>query len=199
MKRTPLRRKTPLKAKKGFKRPTATKKRSASKNKALEAWIKAIPENKSHGAGTYQKRLWRLVADYVKIRDFHKYGYCAATGKKFESWQGSAVHAGHLKPYSNCNALFKFDARNIHAQDGYSNKYGNYDDFRNFEAEVKRRGYDWDLFEYENNQAIGTPLRDKEVEIQMLVILGKIKELPEQPDYFERVKMLLERDRNYVI
>jgi len=182
------------------KLPKSPKKRTQVKNRPIKTistpvpdWIKAIPENKSHGSGTYQKRLWKLTSDFVRIRDFHKYGVCAATGKMFESWKGANIQAGHLKPYSTCNGLYKFDVRNIHAQDGYNNKFGNYDDFRNFEKEVKRRGYDWDLFEKESNANNGARLYDSEVIKQMEVVLKMMERLPEQPDYYERVIMLMNK------
>lgn len=157
--------------------------------KTLPAFLKAIPESQSHGSGTFQKRLWRLTSDYVRIRDFYAYGCCVATGKRFDRWQDS--HAGHLKPYSTCNALFKFDIRNIHAQHGNSNKWGNFDTFRDFEKVVKNRGYDFDAFERENRTAQGQSLRDSEVleEIKKRLIL--MQDLPEKPDYFERATALL--------
>lgn len=161
----------------------------SNKGKALPSWLKAIPESQSHGSGTYQKRLWKLTSDYVRIRDFYAYGCCVATGKRFDRWQDS--HAGHLKPYSKCNALFKFDIRNIHAQHGNSNKWGNYDTFKDFEQVVRNRGYDFDTFLEENRQAEGASLRDTEVleEIKKRLIL--MKDLPEKPDYFDRAYTLL--------
>ena len=173
----------------------ATKKPVQRISRPLEAWLKAIPASKAHGSGTYQQRLWKLTSDYVRIRDFHAYGTCAATGKHFDDWKGMNVQAGHLKPYSTCNGLFKFDVRNIHAQDGYNNKFGNYDDFRNFEKEVKRRGYDWDLFEEENKKNIGCRLYDTDVIEEIKTLLLKMGELPEQPPYYERAVMLLEESK----
>lgn len=157
--------------------------------RVLPPFLKAIPESQSHGSGTFQKRLWRLTSDYVRIRDFYAYGCCVATGKKFETWKES--HAGHLKPYTKCNALFKFDIRNIHAQHGNSNKWGNYDTFKDFEKVVRNRGYDFDLFEKENRDAQGSSLRDSEVleEIKKRLIL--MKDLPEKPDYFDRATSIL--------
>lgn len=157
--------------------------------KALPNWLRAIPESQSHGSGTFQKRLWKITSDYVRIRDFYAYGCCVATGKRFEHWNES--HAGHLKPYSTCNGLFKFDIRNIHAQHGNSNKWGNFDTFRDFEKVVRNRGYDFDLFEKENRDAQGSSLRDSEVleEIKKRLIL--MKDLPEKPEYFERAYSLL--------
>lgn len=60
---------------------------------ASKAWIKAIPPSTSHGTGTLQKRLWRLVSDFVRIRDWYKYGTCVATGVKIENWRSG--DAGH--------------------------------------------------------------------------------------------------------
>jgi hypothetical protein len=179
--------------------PTKPKKRVQRISTPLVAWIKAIPASKAHGSGTYQQRLWKLTSDYVRIRDFHAYGTCAATGKHFDTWRGTNVQAGHLKPYSTCSGLFKFDVRNIHAQDGYNNKFGNYDDFRNFEKEVKRRGYDWDLFEEENKSSIGCRLYDTDVIEEIKTLLLKMGTLPEQPDYYERAIMLLEQIEKYKI
>ena len=193
MKRTPLARgtktlkRTPFKVKSAFLAKKSTLGKISGNKKKLQSlpnWLKAIPESQSHGSGTYQKRLWKLTSDYVRIRDFYAYGCCVATGKRFETWKES--HAGHLKPYTKCNALFKFDTRNIHAQHGNSNKWGNFDTFRDFEKVVRNRGYDFDAFERENNKANGASLRDPEVleEIKKRLIL--MKDLPEKPEYFER-------------
>ena len=127
------------KAAKRVKVPKGNKKRLERKNKPTKTistpipkWIQAIPENKSHGSGTYQKRLWKLTSDYVRIRDFYKYGRCVATGEHFSEWKGANVQAGHLKNYATCNGLYKFDVRNIHAQSSRSNRFPTYDDHINF-------------------------------------------------------------------
>lgn len=172
--------------KKRAQRQIGTKKK---KSEGVPSWIRAIPEG-SHGSGTYQKRLWKLVSDYVRIRDWYKYGTCAATGKRIEHW--SEGHGGHLKPYTGCYGLFKFDVRNIHLQHGNSNKFGNFDTFRDMEKEVRRRGYDFDAFERENEQARGCSLRNPEVVEEMERVLTLMQDLPERPQYFERVMMLRE-------
>jgi len=182
----PLKRSAFKTPKKGKKRPV-TKKKPVSR--LMEPWIKAIPESQAHGSGTFQKRLWKLTSDYVRIRDFYTYKVCAATGKTFEHWKDS--HAGHLKPYSTCNALFKFDVRNIHMQHGNSNKWGNFDTFRDFEKVVRNRGYDFDKFERENQKAQGSRLYDSDVVEQMKKVLKLMAKLPEQPDYHERVSNLI--------
>ena len=163
--------------------------KKSTKGKVLPNWLKAIPESQAHGSGTFQKRLWRLTSDYVRIRDFYLYGCCAATGKRIEHW--SQGQAGHLKPYSTCNALFKFDVRNIHLQSASSNKWGNFDTFRDYEKVVRNRGYDFDNFERENNLANGSRLYDADVVEEIKKILILMKELPEKPDYYDRAIELL--------
>jgi hypothetical protein len=155
----------------------------------LSSWLKAIPESQAHGSGTYQKRLWKVTSDYVRLRDWHKYGVCVATGTKIERWQDG--QAGHLKPYSNCNALFKFDVRNIHLQSASSNKWGNRDTWIDYEKVVRNRGYNIDAFERENMKATGASLRNSEVEERIKIVLHLMKKLPEQPEYFQRVMSLL--------
>ena len=174
------------------------KKPAKRKNKPIKTistpvpkWVKSIPESSAHGSGTYQKRLWKLTSDYVRIRDFYKYGCCVATQERFDEWKSPNVQAGHLKNYSTCNGLYKFDVRNIHAQSSRSNRFPTYDDHINFRKEVERRGYDWDLFEKENNANNGCRLYDSEVIEQMKVVLNMMKDLPEQPEYYERAVMLL--------
>lgn len=187
MKRTPFKpRKTPLKSKGTLGRKSVKKpvKRNSGRSKGIPAWLRAIPESKAHGSGTYQKRLWRVVSDYVRIRDWYKYRVCVATGARIEHW--SEGQAGHLKPYSGCNALYKFDVRNIHLQSASSNKWGNRDTWREYERVVISRGYDVEAFEKENQEARASRLYDSEVLEQIKVLLAEMARLPEQPSYYKR-------------
>lgn len=187
MKRTPLQRKTPLKH---APRSRKTPLRASKPRKTLPSWLKAIPESQAHGSGTCQKRLWRVVSDYVRIRDWHAHKVCVATGTRINHW--TEGQAGHLKPYSNCNALYKFDVRNIHMQSASSNKWGNRDTWKEYEKVVRARGYDIDAFERENRKATGASLRDSEVIEQIKRVLKKMERLPEQPTYYKRATMLLQ-------
>jgi hypothetical protein len=99
VKRTPLRRKS-------------TKQRIVDKTRTRQvytppAWFMAITPG-SHGSTPYQKRYWRVVSEYVRKRDFEKYGTCVSCGFHFERWQDS--QAGHWLPYAVCNAWYKFDS-----------------------------------------------------------------------------------------
>ena len=153
----------------------------------MQPWIKAIPESPAHGSGTFQKRLWRLVSDYVRLRDFLKYKRCVATDFCFTTWGES--QAGHFKSYSTCNGMFKFDPINIHAQSAPSNSWGGMETGQRFADELRRR-YGTDYIQKINDgnrKYQGTNIRDSIVIEYMEKILEMMAELPEQPIYYERV------------
>ena len=166
-----------------------TKRRSGQIN-ASTAWIRAIPISQGHGSGILQKKLWRLVSDLVRIRDWYEYKVCVATGKKIEHW--TLGDAGHFRPYSICRGIFKFDERNIFLQSKRSNGFGEYDDWIAFEDEVVRRtSYDKAGMD-RLNLAHELKLNDSMVIEKMRDILSKMKDLPEKPEYYARVLLLLE-------
>ena len=148
----------------------------------LDKWIKAIPEG-SHGSGTLQKRLWRATSDFVRLRDWYKYRSCTATNRPIERWQDG--QAGHFISYSKCNGMFKFDTDNIFLQSAYSNAWGDYDDWLEFERNIKLRGVDTEALRIKNRDM---PLKFSDYEIIALMkeILEKMKSLPEQPAYYKR-------------
>ena len=150
---------------------------------AKQKWVKAIPEG-SHGSGTLQKRLWRLVSDYVRIRDWHKYRTCVATGVPIARWQDG--QAGHYLAYSTCHGMYKFFEGNVHLQSASSNGWGGMEIGYAFGEELKRRGIDPDVLK-KDNWRTELKINDSKVKEKMEDILGKMIELPEQPGYFNRV------------
>lgn len=165
--------------------------KTLTKKPFLPPWIKSIPESQSHGSGTYQKRLWRLISDYVRLRDWYQFkGKCVTTGKYVERWQDG--QAGHFKAYSKCNGMFKFDERNIHLQGASSNSWGDMDDWKGYERELKRRYGEEIVEELEaENRAYSLKFSQLEIEAKMELILEKMKDLEEQPEYYKRVTSLL--------
>lgn len=156
---------------------------------SIPKWIKAIPESQAHGSGTLQKRLWKLVSDFVRIRDWHKHKTCVATGKYISRWQDG--QAGHFKAYSSCNGMFKFDERNIYMQSAQSNSWGGYEDWIKYETELLRRnGYGLPEITEWNLEHKGEKPTDSKVIEKMEDILEKMKALNEQPDYYKRVMSL---------
>lgn len=165
-----------------------------AKPSTFAPWIKAIPESQSHGSGSLQKRLWRLTSDYVRIRDWHKYGICVATGRKVASWREG--QAGHFISYSKCNGLFKFHPLNIHLQSARSNSWGDRDDWKQYEITLGLR-YQSDfpgIVEYLEmlNKKSSLKFTNEEIFEQMKYILKAMRNLPEQPEYYARVISLTE-------
>ena len=74
-------------------------------------WFKSLPATGGHGSNAHQKRLWKLVSEYVLERDFKKYGYCVSCKHRFNSWREG--QAGHFRAWSLCNGMFKYNERNM--------------------------------------------------------------------------------------
>lgn len=195
MKRTPLKRKTPLKSKSGLTTKTPlrksgkTTKSTKTRNTLIPDWFKAIPKSTGHGSGDDQKRLWRLVTDYCRIRDWYQYdGKCVATGQYFDNWK--QLQGGHYIEYTKCNVLFKFDMRNIHAQSPASNKFDdkNTTGYR-YGKELERRygvGY-IEMLEKENEKHKGGKFYTVEIVAYAERVLHLFEQLPEKPDYYDKV------------
>jgi hypothetical protein len=62
---------------------------------------------------------WSLLSEYIRRRDFYKYGTCVTTGTKFNTWKDS--QAGHYAPAGDCGFNLLFDKRNIHGESAKSN------------------------------------------------------------------------------
>lgn len=125
MRKTRLQRKTSLRSKKisrplqghkiaskGSKTPQTRK--ALSKGYKPPKWFQKIKPG-VHGSTPAQKRLWRVVSEFVRQRDFELYATCVSCPHRFESWQ--EAQAGHWLPFSICHSWYKFDPTfNIHAQ-----------------------------------------------------------------------------------
>jgi hypothetical protein len=159
--------------------------------KKLPTWIKAIPESLSHGSGTLQKRLWRVVSDYVRVSDWYTYkGVCVATGAKIAHW--SEGDAGHYKSYAVCRGLYKFNRDNIHLQSKKSNGWGGQEIGHKFgETLTRRYGKDiLDVIERDNNKS-SLKFTDNDIIDLIKAYLELMEVLPEQPAYFKRAFTLL--------
>ena len=82
-------------------------------------------------------KAWSLLSDYVRCRDFVKYGTCVATGNKITDWRDT--DAGHFYTMAGNGALLGFSDMNVHAQSKISNKLSSAADGANFERELIRR------------------------------------------------------------
>lgn len=83
-----------------------------------------------------KKKLWKYISLYVRNRD----GFRCYTCGKFA--MGSAMHAGHFVPSSQCNLAMRYDPEWLRAQcyNCNINLSGNYVTFR--ENLIKDRGED---------------------------------------------------------
>ena len=66
-------------------------------------------------------RYWDWLSDFIRLRDFIKYGTCITCGKKFQRWQDS--QAGHFISAGNSGFALLFDPMNIHAECEYDNAF----------------------------------------------------------------------------
>jgi len=161
---------------------------------ALPAWLKAIPDpgKTAHGSGTIQRRLWKVTSDFVRIRDWYKWGHFSVTGPKLYSWQSG--QAGHYKGYTRCSGIYKFDDRNIHLQDAQSNAWGTAEDGAHFKEELIRRyGADFVAAIDTDNAATPMKITAEQVMEKIRFYLAEMAALPEQPEYYARcVKLMKE-------
>lgn len=210
MKRTAyLQRKTPLRSFKRLKQTPFKKQWFKPPPATMPDWIAAIPLGGGHGTGQYEKRLWRLTTDYVRIRDWHKYGgRCVATGRYISSWKAGS--AGHFIRWSVCNASFKFHPMNIHLQSIESNSGIGYSDYDEdewgtsdhqtliaFERTLRQR-YGKNIIEHikhANRQCQGHKFGTYECMQAIDAMLTLMYELPEKPLYFKHVVKLRAQHR----
>lgn len=159
-------------------------------------WLKAIPESSAHGSGTYEKRLWRITSDYVRIRDAYKWKY-TVDGKYILNWR--ETHAGHYISYTLCNNLFKFHPMNIHAQGAKSNLLSSAHEGKMYADELVRRygkGYLKKIDKENQSNKLyyysSKGVHDDDVITMIKDRLDDFKELEEMPDYVKRAISLLE-------
>ena len=177
------------------KLPTGMRGGKPKKKPIIPLWIKAIPESDGHGSGTYQKRLWRLISDYVRIRDWYSFDKrCVATGNKIKHW--SEGQAGHYKPFTVCWGMYKFDPDNIHMQSAHSNAWGGADDGYGYGLELQRRyGEDYlTLIDEDNLLHKGEQITQTKVVEMMQDCLRYMAKLQEQPKYYKRAIKLLDHE-----
>lgn len=88
--------------------------------------------------------------------------------------------------------MFKFNEMNIHMQSASSNKWGNRDDWKAYEAELVNR-YSQEFLDAIEISNRDWPLKftDEHILKEMERTITMMGMCPEQPDYYPRVKMLI--------
>ena len=154
------------------------------------ALVKKIPLG-SHGSGKYQKKLWRVVSDTVRIRDYYEYGVCISCGKPFSHWNES--QAGHYKSYNGCRGFSKWDMKNIFAQCAYCNSFRDPNPTGAMFKDNIIRLYGEKRLEYiaSFDKLPVEPISDYDVVQVMASLIKDMKDLPEKPDYYYEVIEML--------
>ena len=93
-------------------------------------------ETKGRYTGVKAKS-WGILSDYVRMRDFIKYGKCVATGVNIIDWRDG--DAGHFVSMSGHGVESGFDPMNVHLQSKSSNGWGGNADGYLFGLELDRR------------------------------------------------------------
>jgi hypothetical protein len=87
-------------------------------------------------------KAWRLISDFVRMRDFLKYGKCITCNQRINDWR--EIDAGHFISMSGHGALSGFSDENIHGQCKGDNMLSSYHQGKVFEQNIISRGYDVD-------------------------------------------------------
>ncbi len=151
-------------------------------------WWKCIPEG-SHGTGTLQKRLWKVISDTVRINDIHAYHCCISCGKYFSDWNNPDWQAGHYNPYSVCRGYSKFDMDNIFGQCSYCNRgFNGAPAGVRFKEEIVNR-YGQSRMDFLNTfQSFSIEKMDDHIiERMILTTVRNMEKLPEKPAYYQTV------------
>lgn len=80
---------------------------------------------------------WSILSDFVRMRDFIKYGRCVASGVKILDWR--ETDAGHYQSMAGHGVESGFDPMNIHMQSKSSNGWGGNAHGHAFGLELDRR------------------------------------------------------------
>lgn len=151
-------------------------------------WIKKIPQG-SHGHGKYQKKLWKVTSDYVRIRDWYEFKRCISCNKIVEHW--SSLQGGHFRAFSICRGYSKFDEVNVFGQcakcnTAYDSNLIGKEFAKNIVARYGQSRLD--LLEKFHIREL-EKLEDDKIVYMTWQLLQKMKELPEQPDYFSKLEI----------
>lgn len=125
-------------------------------------WFRALPQSKGHGSSIAQRKLWKLVSDTVRQREFQQYtGKCVSCWRRLDDWRDG--QAAHYKAWSVCNGPFKYEMKNLGMSCGYCNYVDDGAVGHAFGEELKRRygpGHlEW--IEQENLKHAGEKLDDQ--------------------------------------
>ena len=179
---------TGFKPKKTEKRIIAEYRKTPKKGWVAPKWIGAIPQG-SHGTGKIQKKAWKVVSDFVRIKDFHLHGSICFGCKenKIHHWKDG--QAGHWKSWGYSNSYAKYEIRNLLmiCANCNTNEDGLVG-YRIGEQLNKMYGKKNEDYIIEQNNAYRGKKMEEIVLVEMIeMYIRAMKDLPEQPDYYQKV------------
>jgi len=65
-------------------------------------------------------KFWTIFSQYIRKRDYKKYGTCITCGQKKDY---SELQAGHYAPAGNCGFALLFSENNVHGECAYDNGF----------------------------------------------------------------------------
>lgn len=112
-------------------------------NKRAKELTKQIPNYGKITPSRYKSikgKAWKLLSDYVRLRDFILYKSCVSCGSQIKEWRDT--DAGHYISMGGHGALTGFSPDNIHAQCKKCNLYASQHTGDYYTREITRRGID---------------------------------------------------------
>lgn len=82
-------------------------------------------------------KAWDILSDYVRLRDWLRYGACVSSGKRMEHWRDG--DAGHFYSMGGHGAQLGFWEMNVHLQGANENRQGSAHSGAYFKEELIRR------------------------------------------------------------
>lgn len=127
-------------------------------------------------------KAWSILSDYVRLRDFIKYGTCISSGERINAW--GDTDAGHYVTMGGHGVSVGFSDINIHAQSKRDNAWGGMEAGARYKDNLVKRYGEEILKEIEI-------LKHKSVSADDWFFIEKIKEIydkfsqlkEEYPDY----------------
>lgn len=182
MKRGSFKRKIPQ------KRVIAEYRRTPKKGWQKPSWLGVIPMG-SHGSTPVQKKCWKIVSDFVRIKDYHTYGgYCPGCRQfRFQSYKDG--HCGHWKSWGASSGYAKYEIRNLLLICPNCNNNENGQIGFNIGSELIMR-YGPDNPEYIDMMNLtyhGKKMEDMILVGMIELLMAKMKDLPEKPDYWDKL------------
>ncbi len=80
-----------------------------------------IGSDTQRGKDTLRKKAWVITSQFVRMRDYIKYGYCVSCKKPCSVWQ--ETDPAHFHSFAGSGAMSGFNLMNIHMSCKYCNGF----------------------------------------------------------------------------